>query len=426
MKPTGDDRAAGRHGRRRRLPVGAVLRFAAVAGPGLVAMMADADAGSVTTAAVSGADWGYRLLLLQVLLIPVLYLVQEMTVRLGAHSGRGHARLIRDYYGSGWAAVSLCTLFVTNVGALVTEFAGVAGVAGLLGVSPDLGVLVAAAVLAVVVVTGSYRHAERVALVLASLLLLYFPAALLAHPSWPAVAAALVSPHQPLGDRGYLLLLAANVGAVVMPWMIFYQQSAVVDKGLGPADVGAARWDTAVGAALTQLVIMAVIVTTAATLHARGIRLESVVQVAVALVPLVGSAAGAVFAVGFVGSALLGALVVALATAWAFGETLGFRHSLDDRLGEAPWFYLTYILGIGVSAAVVLVPGLPLARLTVDVEMGNAFTLPLVLGFLLLLVNDRRILGSRVNGLATNVVVWTLGILMAALGLWAAYGWVGR
>ncbi len=407
---------AASHSARRRW----LTAFLAVAGPGLVVMLADNEAGSITTAAVSGAQWGYRLILLQVLLIPVLYVVQEMTVRLGTVTGKGHAQLIREHYGQGWAAFSLITLFMTNVAALLTEFAGVAGAGAIFGIPNYASVTVAALVLGAVVFTGSYRRAEQVALFFGLTDLLFVPAALLAHPHWSNLATQGFSLSQPLGNHEYLLLVASNIGAVIMPWMVFYQQSAVVDKGLRVKNLSFARWDTALGSVSTQLIMIAIIIATAATLHAHRVVIAGAAQAVTAMTPLAGPAAGLVFSMALTSSALLGAFVVSMSTAWAFGETLGWKHSLNHAFQEAPWFYLIYLGGITLAAAVVLIPGVPLVRLTVDVEAGNSFVLPVVLGFLLLLVNNRRILGSKVNRPYMNAVALGLCAAVAVLGVFAA------
>jgi NRAMP (natural resistance-associated macrophage protein)-like metal ion transporter len=222
-----------------------------VLGPGLMVMLADTEAGSVVTAAQSGASWGYRLLPLELLLIPVLYVVMELTVRLGATTGKGHAEAIRERFGPRWAAVSVGTLLISATGALVTEFAGIAAVGGFVGLTPAVTVPLAAAFLLAVVLASGYRRVELIGLTLGSFELAFLVVAIIAHPKIGTVTASLGS-GQPLGNRSYLTLVAANLGAVIMPWMIFYQQGAVVDKGLRPRDIRMARIDTAAGAVLTR------------------------------------------------------------------------------------------------------------------------------------------------------------------------------
>jgi NRAMP (natural resistance-associated macrophage protein)-like metal ion transporter len=398
------------------------LRYLAVAGPGLIVAFADTEAGSVTTAATSGAQFGMKLILLQLLLIVPLFVVQEMTVRLGAVSGRGHAALIRERYGLGWAWVSLGTMAVTNLAALVTEFIGIAGAALIFGLPAAPMVAIAATLLIGVAFSGRYRRAEYFALALCLMELLFIPAAFAAHPSLPNIVREGILGSQPLGNRDYLLLIAGNIGAVIMPWMIFYQQSATVDKGLRAEHIPMARLDTAFGAVATQLIMIAIVVTTAATLFVNHQTVEDAAHAALALVPLTGSHwAGIAFGAGLLGAAMIGALVVSLATAWAFGEAFGWPCSLNFNCIEAKRFYGLYAAMVLISAGIVLIPGLPLIKITIYVEAFNAFVLPLVLGFLLVMANDRKILGDRVNSWVGNVVGIGVAVICVSLGMWMAF-----
>ena len=243
-------RPQARRGLFRRLP------FAAVFGPGIVVMLADTDVGSIITAGQSGVQWGYKLLPLQLLLIPVLYIVQELTVRLGIFTGRGHGELIRAAFGPFWAWFSAAGLAVATAGALLTEFSGVAGVGDLYGVPHWVTLPLSASALLAIVLTGSYRRVERAAIFIGLFELAFFGVAWAARPDMAVLARDAVS--IPLRDTGYLYLVAANIGAVIMPWMIFYQQSAIADKRLRAEHYTAARWDTALGSVVTQLVMAAV------------------------------------------------------------------------------------------------------------------------------------------------------------------------
>lgn len=397
-----------------------LLRFLAVAGPGIVVAFADTEAGSITTAATSGAQFGMKLVLLQLLLIVPLFVVQEMTVRLGTVTGKGHARLIREHYGRGWAWVSLGTMLVTNIAALVTEFAGIAGAAMIFGVNPALVVGAAALALVAVIFSGTYKRAEIAALGLCLVELLFVPAAFASHVHPLAILRQGLLGAQPLGNHAYLLLIASNIGAVIMPWMIFYQQSATVDKGLKISDILHARIDTAIGAIATQIIMIAVIITTAATLYVRHIPVSDAAHAALALEPLIGNFAGVAFGAALIGASLLGAFVVSLATAWAFGEAFEWPCSLNDSCGKAKKFYGLYAACVAIAAAVVLIPHLPLVQITVDVEAFNGFVLPVVLGFLLVMINDKRIIGDRRNSVAANVVALGLSAVIIVLGVWMA------
>ena len=394
------------------------LRLFAVVGPGIIVAFADTEAGSITTAASSGAQFGMKLVLLQLVLIVPLFVVQEMTVRLGTVTGKGHAQLIREHYGLAWCWVSLGTMLVTNVAALVTEFIGIAGAALIFGINPALMVLAAATILIGVSFSGAYKRAELWALGLCLLELLFIPAAFAAHPSPMSIVRDGILGAQPLGDRDYLLLIASNIGAVIMPWMIFYQQSATVDKGIRARDLNLARVDTAVGAIATQVIMIAVVITTAATLYVRHISVTDAAHAALAFIPLTGRASGIVFGAGLVGASMLGAFVVSLATAWAFGEAFRWPCSLNFRCTEAKRFYGLYAAIVALAAGIVLIPGLPLVKITLYVEAFNAVVLPLVLGFLLVMANDRKILGDRVNSALGNLVSISISVVCVGLGLW--------
>ena len=244
-----------------------VRRFLAVFGPGLVVMLADTDVGSVITAGQSGVQWGYRLLMLQLILVPILYITQELTVRLAIFTGRGHGELIRDTFGPVWAWVSALGLGIATTGALLSEFSGVAGVGELYGLPRYVSLPVAVVALMLVVLTGSYRRVERLAIAVGLFELAFFLVAWAAHPDLHEMLAGTVD--IPYRNADYMYLAAANIGAVIMPWMVFYQQSAVADKRLRPEHLTAARWDTAIGALLTQLIMAAVLIACAATLGTR-------------------------------------------------------------------------------------------------------------------------------------------------------------
>jgi Mn2+/Fe2+ NRAMP family transporter len=384
-------------------------------------MLADTDAGSVVTAAQSGATWGYRLLLLQLALVPVLIIVLELSARLAITTGKGFTELIREHFGGAWAAVAVGTLVVTVLGALVTEFAGLAGVGELFGVPPAATVPIAASALVALVVTGGYRRVEVVGLVLGSLELVFVVAAVLAHPHAGAVAAGFVSA-QPLGNHSYLALVAANVGAVVMPWMIFYQQSAIVQKGLTSRNLRVARLDVVAGAVVTQIVMGAVLVAAAARLHSAG-PLRTIGQLATALAPALGGTAGRVIlALGIGGAALVAGIVVSLAATWAVAEALGKPRDLNRSIRHARLFYALYAAVVAAGAALVLASG-SLVRLAVDVEILNALLLPFVLVFLALLAHRalprpyRLARGQRIAFAAAAGPLVALALLWVALAL---------
>ena len=397
-----------------------LLYFLGVIGPGLVVMFADTDAGSVITAAQSGAVWGYKLLLLQILLIPIVYMVQELAVRLGLVTGKGHGELIREHFGTGWAWLSVSTLVVACLGALVTEFAGVAGAGLLFGIPPWISVGMAVLLLWFVAWTGSYLSVERIAILIGSFELVFLLVAWWARPSPAAMLDGLTK--IPWRQPGYMYLAVANVGAVIMPWMVFYHQSAIVDKGLKAKDLRASRRDTALGAIITQLIMIAILVTVAATIgiYHPGESLDTVQQIADALTPFLGKTVGTIlFAMGMVGASLVAAIVVSLATAWGLGEVSGYQRSLEHQPRKAPWFYLIYTAMLIIGGFIVL-SGMNLVNLSVAVQVMNAALLPIVLGFLYLLALKALPKPYRLHGIY-SVVVGVVVAITSLLGIYAAF-----
>jgi len=394
------------------------LGFLAVWGPGLVVMLADTDAGSLITASQSGAQWGYRMIMPQVILMPILYVVQEITVRLGVVTGRGHGALIREKFGRPWALLSAGTLFVSAIGALLTEFAGIAGVGELFGISPFVTVPAATALLLGLAMTGSYRRVERIGIAFGLAELVFLAAVVMSHPRASAVVDGLRS--LPTGSSSYLLLVAANVGAVIMPWMIFYQQGAVIDKKLSAAVIRQARADTAVGSVLTQLIMIAVVIAAAATLGGRDSHaaLNTVGQIAGVLTPHLGRWCGTVlFGLGMLGAALVAAIVSSVAGAWGLAEVFGWKHTLNERPGRHnAKFYVTYALAHIVGAILVLA-SVNLVSLSIDVMVMNAMLLPIVLGFLIAL--EARVLPAewRMRG-ARKYLTWAFCALVMGFGVY--------
>ena len=399
-------------------------RFGVVAGPGIVVMLADTDAGSVITAAQSGAEWGYRLLMLQAILIPILYIVQELTVRLGVVEGRGHAQLIREKFGVGWAWVSVTTLLVACVGALLSELSGLAGVGALLGVPAWITMALVVIALVAVAVTGSYLTVERIAMAVGAFELVFL---FVAWKAGPGVANLVTqSLDIPATNPKYLYLVAANIGAVIMPWMVFYQQSAVVEKKLRVSDLPAARLDTAIGAFVTQVIMAAVLIATAAALAGgggNGVTLDTVQQIAEALTPSLGETTGRLlFGLGVSGAAMVATIVVTLTAARTLGELLGYDHSLERDPHEAPWFYIVYTLTLIAGAGIVL-SGVNLVSLSVGVQVMNALLLPIVLGFLYLLARrlpePHRLQGPYALLVAVIVALTVVfGVYSGVSGIW--------
>jgi Mn2+/Fe2+ NRAMP family transporter len=395
-----------------------VVRALAVWGPGLLVMLADTDAGNVVAAAQGGALWGYRLLPLVLLLIPMLYLVQELTARLGVFTGRGHAELIRERYGLGWALLAVAGLAAAAIGSLVTELTAVAGVGEMFGLPRSFTLPMAMVALLAIVGAGAYRRVERAAIVIGLFELAFFVVAWAARPSLAAIAAD--SLRLPFGDREFLYMVAAIIGATFNPWMIFYQQSATVDKRLQPADLRHARIDTAIGAILTQCLTGAVLIAAAAA-FAYGeapTSLSSIGEISGALTPALGAAAGKIiFGAGVLGASLVAAIVASLALAWGVGEVAGYKRTLELHPFAAGWFYGVYALCVTGSALAVWTAA-DLIWLNVAAQVLNAFLMPLVIGFLVALAATALPEPYRVGG-------WRLRLIVGICTAVSALGVIG-
>ena len=380
-----------------------------VVGPGLLVMLADTDAGSLILSAQSGAVWGYRLLLLQFLLIPVLFIAQETAVRLGLATGMGHGELIKKYFGNGWAWVSVATLVICCTGALLTEFSGLAAVGELFHIPVWLTLSVVVICLIIVAWTGSYASVERMAILLGLFELIFIFVAWRAQPTLTEIFQGMHT--IPWQNTSFLYLVAGNIGAVIMPWMIFFQQSAVLDKGLTIAHIKPARFDTFIGAIVTQLIMASLLIASAATIgksnpHAT---LNTINDISQAITPFVGVTTGRIlFAAGMAGAALVATIVVSLTAAWGVGEVLGFRRSLEDNPREAPWFYGIYTLILVSSAVLIASNILNLVKLSVAIEVMNAVLLPIVLGFLYLLATRAIPPEYRLQGIYRIIVAVVL------------------
>ncbi|MDR3100954.1 MAG: divalent metal cation transporter [Paraburkholderia sp.] len=348
-------------------------------------MLADCDAGNVVTAAQSGAQWGVRLAPLLFALVPLLYMVQELAVRLGIFTGEGHGELIRKHFGRAWAWIAALGLVVSVLGSLITEFTGVAGVGEMYGLSRNVTLPLAVCALLGVVLTGSHKRVDRVAMLIGAFELAFLVVAWRAHPDAATFSRQLRD--LPLAQPQFLWLAAALIGATFNPWMVFYQQAAVADRGLTARDYRAARVETALGAVITQLLTAAILVAAAATLgHAVGQHgLQSVGDISNALSDVVGWQAGRLlFGAGVLGASLVAGIVCSLALAWGLGEVAGYKRSLEQRPARAPWFYGIYAVAVAGSAFVVwLAPNL--VALNIAAQVSNAVMLPLVVGLLVAL-----------------------------------------
>lgn len=392
----------------------------AIVGPGLIVMVGDNDAGGVATYAQAGQNYGYSLLWVLVLLIPVLVVNQEMVVRLGAVTGVGHARLINERFGRGWGWFSVGDLFVLNFLTIVTEFIGIGLAADYFGIPRYVVVPTAAVALVVILATGSFRRWERAMFVFIAITLLQVPMLLLSHPDWSRAARAFVVPGIAGGvSSDAVLLIIAIVGTTVAPWQLFFQQSNIVDKRITPRFIGYERVDTVLGAGVVVLGAAMLVIT--GDWAARSTGTVGGFVDAGAVADLLGRGdhvLGALFAIVLLDASIVGAAAVTLATSYAFGDVFGLKHSLHRSFADAKQFYLSYTAMVALAAAVVLIPGAPLGLITTAVQALAGVLLPSATVFLLLLCNDREVLGPWVNGRWLNgLAVVIVGVLLLLSGI---------
>jgi NRAMP (natural resistance-associated macrophage protein)-like metal ion transporter len=411
----------GREGRtKRRLGRREILIFLTVLGPGLITAMVDNDAGGIATYSVAGARFGYELLWVLTFTAILLALVQEMTVRMGMVTGKGLAALIRERFSLRLTAFIMFTLLVTNFANTVSNFAGLAAGMQLFHVPPWIAVAPLAALIWWLVVKGSYKRVEKVFLVASLVYISYIISAFMARPDWGEVAKAVITP-SPRFDTAYLALTVTIVGTTIAPWMQFYQQAAIVDKGLDSSKIRYERADTVLGSLLMTLVAMFIVICCAAAFFSNpdvgATTITSAEQAAAALAPVAGSNASYLFALGLLVASLFAGSILPLSTAYTVCEAFGWESGIDRSYGEAPRFYFIYTFLIAGSALLVMIPGMPLVLLMVISQTMNGILLPVILLCMLTLINDRDIMGAYVNPPWLNGVMWTVTALLTLLTL---------
>jgi NRAMP (natural resistance-associated macrophage protein)-like metal ion transporter len=397
-----------------------LLTFLAIMGPGLIVMVGDNDAGGVATYAQAGQNYGYSLLWTLLLLIPVLIVNQEMVVRLGAVTGVGHARLINERFGRFWGFFSVGDLFILNFLTIVTEFIGISLGAKYFGLSPYLVVPLSALLLIGITITGNFRRWERAMFVFLAASLLIFPLVGLSHPAGDEVVRGLLLPSVQGGlSSDAILLIIAIVGTTVAPWQLFFQQSNVIDKRITPRWMAYERTDTVVGAVVVIVGAAAIMMTTAAAFTGTPdlVTFTDALGTADGLASHVGPLVGAFFALLLIDASIIGACAVTLATSYAFGDVFGLRHSLHRSFKDAKLFYGTYTGLVAVAAAIVLIPNAPLGLITTAVQALAGVLLPSATVFLVLLCNDRDVLGPWVNTTWLNVVATLIVSVLLELSL---------
>ena len=398
--------------RRRRI---ALAAFLTVVGPGVITGFAGNEAGGVTTYSSVGALFGFSLLWLLLIASIGLGVIQEMCSRMGLVTGQGLSDLIRERFGVRWTVLAMIVLVIANGTNVVAEFAGIAASVELLGVPRIVSVPIAALAVWSLVVFFSYRFVERVLFVLVLAFLAYPISVFILRPDWPVVLSGFV-PSIPTRPSALVFALAL-VGTTITPYLLFYMQASVVDKGVDRQSAAYARLDVFLGAALAGLFAFFIIVVTCSVLHPAGIQVTSAEAAAQALVPLAGARAGLLFAVGLCGASLLGAVIMPLSTSYAICEAFGWESGISKNFREAPVFMSLFTLLIVLGASVVLIPGISLIPLIISAQIANGVLLPIVLVFILRLATDRRVMGDAVNGRTATVLGWGIAGIAGSLSI---------
>lgn len=401
-------------GRIPKLTLAELAIFLGVLGPGIITANVDNDAGGITTYSIAGAHFGYSILWTLVPITVALFVVQEMCARMGVVTGKGLADLIRETFGVKPTVILLLGIIIANLGTTCAEFAGVAASMEIFGVSKYISVPVAAALVWLVIVKGNYRSIEKIFLISSGIYITYIISGLLLHPDWKFLLTQTITPSVSLSS-GYLYMVIGVVGTTIAPWMQFYLQSTVVEKGVKVSEYKYTKWDVYVGCIITDVVSYFIIFTCAATIFAHGIQIETAKDAALALFPLAGEHAAWLFAFGLLNASLFAASILPLSTAYFLCEGMGWDSGLNKRFWDAPQFYLLYTLLIVIGAVIILIPDAPLLTVMVLSQVINGSLLPFVLVFMLLLINNKKLMGNYTNSKIFNIVAWSTTIIMSVL-----------
>ncbi len=394
-----------------------LLLILAVVGPGIITSNVDNDAGGITTYSLAGADYGMTLLWTLAPITVVLVVIQDMSARMGVVTGKGLAALIRERFGAAITFYLMIGLVLTNLGNTVAEFAGVAAALEIFGVSRLVSVPIAALTVWLLVLKAPYKMIERVFLVACVFYVAYLISGFMADPDWNQVWTAVARPNLDWSP-GQATMVVGLVGTTIAPWMQFYLQAAVVDKGLSVKDYRIVRWDVITGSVVVSVVAFFIILVCAATLNKEGIKIESAQEAALALAPLAGRYAAHLFTFGLLNASLFAASILPLSTAYTVCEAFGWESSVDRKFEEAPQFYVLYSLMIALGAGVVLLPNIPLIGIMYFSQVANGLVLPVILVFMVILNRDRKVMGEHAAGPVSNYFSWSLVILLSVLSLY--------
>ena len=395
-----------------------ILLFFAVVGPGFITANVDNDANGIWTYSSAGAQFGYTLLWTLLPTMVALIVIQEMSARMGAVTGKGLSDLIREEYGIRITFILMVGLILTNFGNVVGEFVGIAGSLELFGVSRFISVPIGAAIAWLIVVKGQYKSVEKVFILASFFYITYLLAGVLAKPDWTHSLKSTVLPpdRHLMSAPGYLYMVVGSVGTTIAPWMQFYLQASIVEKGVTARTYRTSRLDVIVGCIFAVIVAWFIVVACAATLYSHGYHsIRDAAEAAQALQPLAGEYAHILFALGLLNASLFAASILPLSTSYTVCEGLGFESGVDRKFGEAPFFYWLYTLLIVAGAGVILIPNLPLVKISILSQVVNGMVLPFVLIFMLRLINNKELMGEHTNSRFFNFTAWATTIIMIVL-----------
>lgn len=393
-----------------------MIMFISIMGPGIITANVDNDAGGITTYSLAGSQFGYDLVWLFIPMIIALAVIQEMGVRMGVVSGKGLADLIRERVGVKVTFVMTIALLAANMGNILAEFSGISVSSGIFGVPKFVALPVAALVVWLLVVKGTYKSVEKVFLAASTIYLSYIVAGFLSQPDWSLAVHNIVFP-QIVPSEAYITMVIGLVGTTIAPWMMFYLQSTVVEKGITLNNLKYSRIDAVLGAVLVNIVAFFILIACAATINANGIQVNNVADISKALVPLAGQYAGLLFAFGFLNASLFAASILPLSTAYYVCESLGFEAGVSKGFREAPVFHGLYLGLIILAVIIIMLPNVPLLSILYLSQVANGVLLPFLLILMLLIINDRRIMGEHVNSRIFNIISWITVISVMSLSI---------
>lgn len=393
-----------------------LIMFISIMGPGIITANVDNDAGGITTYSLAGSQFGYDLVWLFIPMIIALAIIQEMGVRMGVVSGKGLADLIREKVGIRLTFLMTIALLTANMGNILAEFSGISVSSGIFGVPKFIALPVAALAVWLLVVKGTYKSVEKIFLLASTVYLSYIVAGFLSQPDWGLAAHNIVVP-QIIPTEAYITMVIGLVGTTIAPWMMFYLQSSVVEKGITLNNLKYSRMDAVFGAIVVNIVAFFIVIACAATIHANGIQVNDVADISKALVPFAGQYASLLFAFGFLNASLFAASILPLSTAYYVCESLGFEAGVSKGFKEAPVFHGLYLGLIVLAVIIIMIPNVPLLSILYLSQVANGILLPFLLILMLLIINDPRIMGKHVNSRIFNIISWATVVIVMSLSI---------